>query len=236
MNPKALPDTADAVAAYYKEKCFYRVDGWWTYELCVNKHVRQFRQEGNSVEQEFILGLYNGVKAPSPGGARRASASGGSTAPTADSAAAAGSGSGGGAGSGYVQNMDKKGRVERSFASSEYTAGDACELDEWGVSRQRQTEVRFKCAESGALDAVLSVREVTTCSYQLVFASAKLCQLPEFSRQATAKRKPKQIVCHFDDEEEEKEQEDVSAAGAADGAAGAAAERGAQGKEGSGVK
>ena len=208
VNPKALPDSADAVAAWYKEKCFYRVDGWWTYELCVNKHVRQFRQEGNEVTAEFILGLYNGVKAPPPGSsAGQRAAVAGPTAATADASTASGSSSGSGSG-GYVNSLDKKGRPERSFASSEYTAGDACELDDWGVSRRRQTEVRFKCAENSAnaLDSVLSVREVATCTYMLVFASAKLCQLPEFAL-ATNARKPKQIVCHFDDEQEENKED-----------------------------
>jgi len=60
-----------------------------------------------------------------------------------------------------------------------------------------RSEVRFKCAEDG-IDALRSLREVTTCSYSLLFASAKLCQLPEF---APANRKPQQIVCYADDEQ-----------------------------------
>ena len=60
-----------------------------------------------------------------------------------------------------------------------------------------RSEVRFRCAEDG-IDALRSLREVTTCSYSLLFASAKLCQLPEF---ATANRKPQQIVCYADDEQ-----------------------------------
>ena len=57
--------------------------------------------------------------------------------------------------------------------------------------------MRFRCAEDG-IDALRSLREVTTCSYSLLFASAKLCQLPEF---APANRKPQQIVCYADDEQ-----------------------------------
>ena len=37
----AMPSESDsptAVAKLYRERCFYRSEGWWTYELCVNKH------------------------------------------------------------------------------------------------------------------------------------------------------------------------------------------------------
>lgn len=39
--------------------CFFRVEGWWTYELCYNKHVRQFHQEREAVTSEFFLGHYD---------------------------------------------------------------------------------------------------------------------------------------------------------------------------------
>ena len=48
------------------------------------------------------------------------------------------------------------------------------------------------------------MREVTTCSYLLVFASAKLCDLPEF---ALTGRQPQQIVCYLEEEQEEQQQE-----------------------------
>jgi len=38
--------------------CFYRVEGWWTYEFCYQKHFKQFHQENNVNTAEFMLGLY----------------------------------------------------------------------------------------------------------------------------------------------------------------------------------
>ena len=57
--------------------CFYRVEvrllagapqrrgaesvrqGWWTFELCVRKHVRQFHQEKDLVVSEYVLGRFD---------------------------------------------------------------------------------------------------------------------------------------------------------------------------------
>ena len=64
-------------------------------------------------------------------------------------------------------------------------------------------QVRFKCAENGR-DSLLSVREVTTCSYLLVFASARLCDLHEF---ALAGRQPQQIVCYLEQQQEQQQPE-----------------------------
>ena len=29
--------------------CMYRIEDWWTYELCYKRSVRQFHKEGNKV-------------------------------------------------------------------------------------------------------------------------------------------------------------------------------------------
>ena len=39
--------------------CFYRMEDWWTYELCYKKHVRQFHKEKDVLQSEFILGEYH---------------------------------------------------------------------------------------------------------------------------------------------------------------------------------
>ncbi|KAK9846587.1 hypothetical protein WJX81_007190 [Elliptochloris bilobata] len=39
--------------------CFYRVEDWWTYELCYKKAVRQFHKEGDALTAEFRLGTYD---------------------------------------------------------------------------------------------------------------------------------------------------------------------------------
>ena len=39
--------------------CFYRVEGWWTYEFCHRTRVRQFHQEGDKITNEYNLGLFD---------------------------------------------------------------------------------------------------------------------------------------------------------------------------------
>lgn len=47
--------------------CFYRVEGWWTYEFCYQKHFKQFHQENNANTAEFMLGLYAAENAAGDG-------------------------------------------------------------------------------------------------------------------------------------------------------------------------
>lgn len=208
-----------SIAEQLNGACFYHVDGWWTYELCINKHVRQFRQpeksEGDNVEQEFYLGMFEGHRrdlesaqgsAPYPDQTQRAANRQGTErshrldspdgpdlgvddiGTDAETNAAPDHNIGQAAGKArYIAHLHKN-DPERSYAYAEYGAGDACEVGpEWesdivglSQSRYRETEVRFQCAQNGQ-DSLVSVREVTTCAYLLVFASARLCQVPEFS-------------------------------------------------------
>ena len=134
------------------------------------------------MEQEFYLGVFEGSVPPDDPGVVgeeiKAATAGGESAKGATNTRATGT---------YVATLHKHNPV-RSFASAVYRAGDACEVGpEWESdiarleqSRYRETEVRFQCAENGR-DSLVSVREVTTCAYLLVFASARLCEVPEFS-------------------------------------------------------
>ena len=40
-------------------RCFYRLEDWWTYELCYQKHVRQFHREKDVLTSEYLLGVYH---------------------------------------------------------------------------------------------------------------------------------------------------------------------------------
>jgi len=51
------PDTEpDALLAPLEGSCLQRITGWWTYEYCYNKHIRQFHMEDSKVVNEFYLG------------------------------------------------------------------------------------------------------------------------------------------------------------------------------------
>ena len=51
----ACPPPAAAAASL----CFYRVEDWWTYELCYKLHVRQFHKENNVIVNQYSLGTYD---------------------------------------------------------------------------------------------------------------------------------------------------------------------------------
>lgn len=51
--------TPDELLEAYKDQCFIRQEGWWSYELCYHKKLRQVHLEGETPVQEFVLGEYD---------------------------------------------------------------------------------------------------------------------------------------------------------------------------------
>ncbi|KAF6158050.1 hypothetical protein GIB67_014844, partial [Kingdonia uniflora] len=51
--------TPDELLEVLKELCFLRLEGWWTYEFCYHKKLRQLHMKDDKVVQEFVLGVYD---------------------------------------------------------------------------------------------------------------------------------------------------------------------------------
>lgn len=41
------------------DRCFYTNEGWWTYELCYKRQVRQMHIEDNVIQTAFLLGTFD---------------------------------------------------------------------------------------------------------------------------------------------------------------------------------
>ncbi|TYJ02509.1 hypothetical protein E1A91_A13G234300v1 [Gossypium mustelinum] len=51
--------TPDELLEVLKNQCFVRQEGWWSYEFCYQKQLRQLHLEEDKVVQEFVLGVYD---------------------------------------------------------------------------------------------------------------------------------------------------------------------------------
>ncbi|KAL4564054.1 hypothetical protein LXL04_028104 [Taraxacum kok-saghyz] len=51
--------TPDELLEALKDRCFLRQEGWWSYEFCYQKKLRQIHVEDEQVIQEFVLGEYD---------------------------------------------------------------------------------------------------------------------------------------------------------------------------------
>ncbi|KAK2450622.1 protein OS-9 protein [Trifolium repens] len=51
--------TPDELLEVLKGPCFLRQEGWWSYEFCYQKKLRQLHLEDDKVVQEFVLGVYD---------------------------------------------------------------------------------------------------------------------------------------------------------------------------------
>jgi protein OS-9 len=56
---RITPKEPDELLEVLKDQCFYRHEGWWSYELCYHGKIRQVHVEGEKVIQEYVLGEYD---------------------------------------------------------------------------------------------------------------------------------------------------------------------------------
>ncbi|KAA8491166.1 Protein OS-9-like [Porphyridium purpureum] len=164
----------DLFLARNSKNCFFRVDGWWTYEFCPGKHVRQIHfEDQHSERDEIFLGILDRV-------ADQEARADFLAAKSSTSAAWA---SGKRKSSGLVPDASRPGS---SFEFSQtYIDGTMCDL----TGAPRATTVVYRCPKRragltpsktrvlhGSGDYIESILEVQSCVYVLDFVSEALCE------------------------------------------------------------
>jgi hypothetical protein len=132
--------------------CAYRVEGWWTYEVCYKKKVRQYHVDvvnGNDVSADFLLGTYSDMLVDLS---------------MKD-----------------IKNTSEWDGSDSSdvFVSDLCDNGDVCDLEEVGgpLGMKRTVEVRYYCGSS-VQPMLVDVKEPRSCHYIFDVRMASLCSVP----------------------------------------------------------
>lgn len=136
--------------------CSYRIESYWTYEVCHGTYVKQFHEEreGKSIKvQEYYLGKWAKDKA--------------------DIVAQ------------EFSEAEKKGSkfrtiridgVNMPYLEVEMTDGTFCDLND----EYRTTKIQYVCYPHGK-NEIYSLKETSTCNYEIVILSPTLCVHPSFN-------------------------------------------------------
>uniref|UniRef100_A0A3B4TTY1 Endoplasmic reticulum lectin n=1 Tax=Seriola dumerili TaxID=41447 RepID=A0A3B4TTY1_SERDU len=146
------PSPGDLLEPLFKRSsCSYRIESYWTYEVCHGKHIRQYHEEKEtgqkiSVQEYFLGNLAQKNKVEEAEDVK-------STVPT--------------------KNIE--GQLTPYF-SLEMGNGTPCVLKQ---NQPRSTSVLYVCHPE-AKHEILSVAEVTTCEYEVVVLTPLLCAHPKY--------------------------------------------------------
>merc|ERR1719401_1251842 len=180
----------DTISRALKGKCQSRNEGWWTYEFCFDRHLRQYHvqtlidpragKQRNIIDTQHLLGVY---QKPS-----------------------------------HKKDMDEDDdeNLIRNYSTTtnkdltyshdiktyyelEYPNGEQCLHKEDAGSTtgdfpeglERSTTIRFSC---GKRYEILSVNEDSTCHYKMEVSVPDLCLHPKFHVEKT-KQKHYDIKC-----------------------------------------
>ncbi|VDO66402.1 unnamed protein product [Schistosoma margrebowiei] len=138
---------------FAEQPCNVRSEAYWSYELCHNRHIKQFheerRLEKNPPVQEFYLGHY--YPNPKMGKER----------PSKDN----------------PPNIVTLGEHSYPYYGINYIDGTLCDLNQ----EHRTATVMYICHES-VTGQIVDVSEIRTCQYQVVFATKFLCSNPLYKQ------------------------------------------------------
>lgn len=136
--------------------CSFRIESYWTYEVCHGNYVKQFHEERDgktSKIQEYYLGKWKEEKSKE-----------------LDQTLA---------------ETEKRGEkyktiridgVNLPYIEVEMTDGTYCDLN----GEHRTTIVQYVCYPHGK-NEVYSIKEISTCNYEVVILTAVLCAHPSFN-------------------------------------------------------
>ncbi|XP_061141338.1 endoplasmic reticulum lectin 1 isoform X1 [Syngnathus typhle] len=146
---------------FKRSSCSYRIESYWTYEVCHGKHVRQYHEEkemGQKVNvQEYFLGNLS-WKRKAKEMAKVEATDMAQSAPETE-----------------VQSKNIEGQLT-PYYSLEMRNGTPCALKE---DKPRSTSVQYVCHPE-AKHEILSIAEVTSCEYEVVVLTPLLCAHPKY--------------------------------------------------------
>lgn len=136
--------------------CSYRMDNYWTYEVCHGNYIKQYHEDrdGKAITmQEYFLGKWDKEKTAALRG----------TLLTAS------------------QNGDKLKTVRLDGVNLPYLElemgdGTFCDLS----GDHRMTRMLYVCAP-GVKSEISSIKETSTCNYEIIISTPALCAHPSFN-------------------------------------------------------
>lgn len=143
---------------FKRSSCSYRIESYWTYEVCHGKYVRQYHEEketGQVSVQEYFLGNM-AQKSQSTDKAEEVESKNSEQ-------------------EREVPTKNIEGQLT-PYYSVEMGNGTPCTLKQ---SQPRSTSVLYVCHPE-AKHEILSVAEVTTCEYEVVVLTPLLCDHPKY--------------------------------------------------------
>ncbi|XP_012989308.1 endoplasmic reticulum lectin 1 isoform X1 [Esox lucius] len=163
------PTPGDLLDPLFKQSsCSYRIESYWTYEVCHGKHVRQYHEEketGQQIKlQEYVLGSMTKKT--------EASATLGTETTEAET----------------FEETEPKSEPEKEVPTKNVEGqltpyypvlmghGTPCVLKQ---DAPRSTNVLYVCHPE-AKHEILSIAEVTTCEYEVVVLTPLICAHPKY--------------------------------------------------------
>lgn len=153
------PNALEVLAPLFSQSsCSYRLESYWTYEVCHGQYVRQYHEdrEGNKVKtQEYFLGrwdktLHEKLSKELDSGLHSPPA---------------------------IKKLDG---LSLPYLQLNLTDGTVCDLN----GNPRRTNVLYVCYTLGKHE-IYSFKETSTCEYELVVLSSLLCEHPKYKPQET---------------------------------------------------
>ncbi|XP_016331285.1 endoplasmic reticulum lectin 1-like isoform X2 [Sinocyclocheilus anshuiensis] len=162
MKEYSGPSPAELLEPLFKQSsCSYRIESYWTYEVCHGKHVRQYHEDKETGQiniQEYYLGTMN-----KKDGAE-------SESETSSDSETEGSNT-----NTEVPTKNIEGQLT-PYYPVEMGQGTECSLRQ---NEPRFTTVLYVCHPE-AKHEILTIAEVTTCQYEVVVLTPLLCPHPKY--------------------------------------------------------
>ncbi|XP_036291201.1 endoplasmic reticulum lectin 1 isoform X4 [Pipistrellus kuhlii] len=157
------PNPRELLEPLFKQSsCSYRIESYWTYEVCHGKHIRQYHEEKESGQKVNIHEYYLGNMLPKILLSEKEQ---------------------------ETEEKEKSREIPTKNIEGQMTPyypvgmgnGTPCSLKQ---NRPRSSTVMYICHPESKHE-ILSVAEVTTCEYEVVILTPLLCNHPKYRFRAS---------------------------------------------------